>query len=190
MIRHVVDRLIPHVDEFVINCRSDQRTAIGDAVADAPQDIQFAIDPTPDQGPMAGIATGLSAIQRAPAAMIVACDMPFVEPSIVDVLFDSLGSADAVVPRIDGQWLETTHAVYRRKTMLAACRAALDANEDRIVHALDRLDVRILDEPAIEAHGSLESFENINTVDELEAAENRLADNGDDDTATRERSDT
>lgn len=176
MIRHVADRIAPLVDELVVNCREGQRDDIGAALAGVEPPCQFAMDPIPDLGPMAGIASGLSGLDRSPVAFVVACDMPFVDPDVVRLLFAGVEAVEAAVPRVQGTWLETTHAVYRREPMVAACRAAMEADEDRIVHALDRLEVNILDEHEIEDAGSLNSFRNINTREELAVAEEQLQD--------------
>lgn len=174
MIRHVVDRLDPIVDELVINCRADQRPDLAAALPGEAAPDRYAVDPEPDRGPMAGIATGLAALERAPVAIVVACDMPFVDRGVITFLFDSLGSADAVVPQVEGEWLETTHAVYRRDPMIAAAREGLAAGEERIVQALDRLEVRTVAADEVRGHGSLASFENVNTREELADAERRL----------------
>mgnify|MGYP000367843854 FL=1 len=86
MIRRVADRLGRVVDELVVNCREDQVEAIEAALSDHALDPRFALDEDPDQGPMAGIATGLAAVESEYAA-VVACDMPFVDPTFVGYLF-------------------------------------------------------------------------------------------------------
>ena len=171
LIEHVLERLNPVVSEVVINCRAEQQPHIQDAIAESGIAVTYAIDPTPDRGPLAGIATGLSAIQNAEAAFITACDMPLIEPALIETLFETLNDADAIVPRLDNQWLQTTHAVYRCQPMLAACEAALTAGDGRIVSAIDRLSVKIIDGETVQNYGTLDSFRNINTQAELEALE-------------------
>lgn len=170
MIRRVADRLHNIIDELVINCRAEQRQGIGGALNGYPLEVTYAIDEIPNRGPMAGIHTGLSALEYSRLSFVVACDMPFVDPPVVSHLFNHLGEADAAVPRVEGKWLETTHAVYRRDTMIDACQAALDADESRIVHALDRLDVQIVDVEDLPGPNPKSSFHNINTPVELEQA--------------------
>jgi molybdopterin-guanine dinucleotide biosynthesis protein A len=172
MIRRVVDRLAPLVDEVVINCRDDQVDAIGDAFSDAPFDPEFAIDRDPDEGPMAGIARGLEAVSAA-YAVVVACDMPFVDPRVVQYLFERAEGADAAIPRPD-EWFQTTQAVYRTEAMAPACRRALDRGDDRIVAPLADLDEVVVDADEIEAVGSLDTFENVNTPEEFAAARARI----------------
>lgn len=172
MIRRVVDRIDPVVDDLVVNCREEQVPAIRDALEGGP-DASFAVDPIPDRGPMAGIMTGLRA---APTeyAVVVACDMPFVDPGLVDHLFDRAAGHEAAVPRLDDQWFQTTQAVYRAEPMAEACERALERDERRIVEPLFELDYAVVDEEEVREYADLETFENVNTREEFEAAVERL----------------
>ncbi|WP_144905723.1 molybdenum cofactor guanylyltransferase [Halobellus captivus] len=172
MIRRVVDRLAPVVDEVVINCRADQVDAIETALAGLDFEPAFAVDRDPDAGPMAGIARGLEAVS-AEYTLVVACDMPFVDPEVVDLLFERARDHDAAVPRLD-EWFQTTQAVYRTEPMSRACRRALDRGASRIVAPLDDLDEVVVDADEIESVGSLDTFENVNTPEEFEAAKRRF----------------
>ena len=172
MIRRVVDRVVDVVDEVVINCRSDQVDPIAAAVASAPIDPAFAIDRETDGGPMAGIARGLEATDAA-YTLVVACDMPFVDPAFVEHLFERAAGRDAAVPRPD-EWYQTTQAVYRTEPMLAACRRALERDDHRILVPLEELDEAVIDGAEIERVASLETFENVNTREELRQAAERL----------------
>jgi len=172
LIRRVADRLVDVVDGLVINCRTDQVAAIADAMDGYDHDVAFAEDPEPDQGPMAGIRTGLDTVE-AEYAVVVACDMPFVEPALVEHLFERAAGHDAAVPRVE-EWYQTTQAVYHARSMVDACDRALDAGDRRIVAALDDLDVVVVDRSAVEALTTLDTFDNLNTREEFEAAKERL----------------
>ncbi|WP_073307637.1 molybdenum cofactor guanylyltransferase [Halobaculum gomorrense] len=197
MIRRVADRLADATDRLVVNCRADQRAAIADAMEGYPNPVRYAEDPEPDEGPMAGIRTALRGVEGwggtdAPA-FVVACDMPFVDPSLVDALFDRLaggadaertgerdgfgrGNADgdrlnAVVPRVEDQWFQTTHAAYRAGLMADACDAALERGDRKIIAPLFELDYAEVGADDLDALGVDDrTFENLNTVEELEAA--------------------
>jgi len=172
MVRRVVDRIGTVVDELVVNCREDQIEAIEAALSEATLGPTFAPDERPDQGPMAGIATGLAAVD-AEYALVVACDMPFVDPEFVAYLFERASGHDAAVPRPD-EWFQTTQAVYRADPMVAACEDALERGEGRIVEPLFELDYVVVDRKEIEARTTLETFENLNTREEFEAAAERF----------------
>ncbi|MFB6102451.1 MAG: molybdenum cofactor guanylyltransferase [Haloplanus sp.] len=172
MIRRVVDRVAPAVDTVVINCRSAQTPAIREALVGASVPVTFAEDDYPDEGPMAGMATGLRAVDGE-YAFVVACDMPFVEADFVAYLFDRAEGHDAAVPR-PKQWFETTHAVYRADAMADACEAALEAGEERIVAPLFDLDFVVIDGAEVREHGHRRTFENCNTREDFEDAARRL----------------
>lgn len=174
MIRRVADRLAAVVDGLVVNCRPDQVEAIDTALGGLEGDVRFATDPDPDEGPMAGIRTGLDAARGARAA-VVACDMPFVAPALLAHLFDRATGHDGAVPRLDDGWFQTTQAVYEADAMVAACDRALARGEGRIVAAFDDLDVAVVDEAEVRRHADLRTFENLNTREEFEAAAARLA---------------
>ncbi|WP_336360962.1 molybdenum cofactor guanylyltransferase [Haladaptatus sp. ZSTT2] len=173
MIRRVADRLVDEISELVVNCRSDQTAAMREAMAGYPHPVTFAEDEEPDEGPMAGIKTGLRGV-AAEYAIVVACDMPFVDAGLVSYLFERAAGHDAAVPKLDDGWYQTTHAVYRAQPMADACEAALAAGEHKIIAPLFELDYVIVDDERIHAHGSTESFENCNTREEFEAAAERL----------------
>ncbi|WP_248897879.1 molybdenum cofactor guanylyltransferase [Haloplanus halobius] len=172
MIRRVVDRIAPAVDGVVINCRPAQRAAITDALDGVSLPVAFAEDDYPDEGPMAGMATGLRAVETE-YAFVVACDMPFVDSDFVDYLFERAAGHDAAVPRPD-QWFETTHAVYRAAAMADACEAALEAGKERIVAPLFDLDFVVVDAEEVREHGHPRTFENCNTRQDFEDAARRL----------------
>jgi molybdopterin-guanine dinucleotide biosynthesis protein A len=182
LIKRVVDRIAGVVDEVVINCRQSQRDSITAALAESDTELQFAIDQTPDRGPMAGLARGLE-ITDATYTIAVGCDMPFIDPDFVEYLFDRIteGYADAVVPRVD-EWYQPTHAVYTTTPMYAACRRALNDDARQLIAPFEYLDIRTISEATINAHTTQQTFRNVNTPKELSMAASELT--ADDDTTT------
>jgi molybdopterin-guanine dinucleotide biosynthesis protein A len=187
--RRVADRLEPVVDELVVNCRPDQREAIDDALAGSALPRSFALDEESDQGPMAGIRNGLRAA-AGEHAVVVACDMPFVDPDAVRYLFDRCSGSiapppgnddvgeppyDAAVPRLGDGWYQTTQAVYRPEPMVDACDAALERGDRKILAPLEALSYAVVGETELEERTALSTFDNVNTREELEAAEARLS---------------
>jgi len=172
MIRRVADRITSVTDELVINCRGDQVSQIGKALIGVDTEPAYAEDPEPDKGPIAGIMTGLQTVQ-AEYAFVVACDMPFVDPSLAEFLFDRADGHDAAVPRT-GEWYQPTQAVYKTTAMADACEAALEGGDRRIVAALDDIDFAEIDGDEVERRSSSETFENLNTREEFEAAAKRF----------------
>jgi molybdopterin-guanine dinucleotide biosynthesis protein A len=170
LIRRVADRLLEATDELVVNCRADQRAAIEDALEGL--DPAFAIDDPPDRGPVAGIGTGLEAAETEYAA-VVSADLPFLDPDIVAYLFERAAGHDAAVPR-PGEWFEPLHAVYRAEPVAAACERTLEEENPRILEPLSRIDRVIVDRAELLEHGSLDSFEGVDTPEDVAWASERL----------------
>jgi len=169
MIRRVADRLVPEIDGLVVNCRSEQVGAIEDALRGYDHPVAFAEDRHPDEGPMAGIMTGLQAV-TGEYAVVVACDMPYVSPSFVAHLFERAAGHDAAVPRVEDGWYQTTQAVYRADAMAEACERALTRGEGKILAPLSELDWVVVDAAEIRQHATPETFRNVNTRADLRAA--------------------
>ena len=170
LIRRVADRLSAATDRLVVNCRADQRDAIADALDGL--DPTFAVDEVPDRGPVAGIEAGLGAVETE-YAMVVAADMPFLDPDIVAYLFERAAGRDAAVPR-PGEWFEPLHAVYKTAPSVVACTRALEVENPRIIEPLSTLDRVVVDRAELLEHGSLDSFESVDTPEDIEWAESRL----------------
>ena len=176
MIRRVADRLARVCEHLVVNCRADQRDAIGDALVGTAVPTAFAVDTEPDRGPVAGIRTGLRAVDTE-YAVVVACDMPFVDPDFVRYLFERAAGHDAAVARPD-EWYEPMQAVYRATAMADACEVALDAAEEReprILTPIETLDCVVVGNDEVAAHATSDTFDNLNTEAEFQAARERLA---------------
>jgi molybdopterin-guanine dinucleotide biosynthesis protein A len=172
LVRRVADRFGGVVDELVVNCRPDQRAAIEAALAGVDPAPRFAEDPEPDRGPMAGLMAGLRAVDSEYAAA-VACDMPFVAPGFLDYLFERAAGHDAAVPRPD-EWFEPMQAVYRAGPTAAACAAALERGDRRVIAPLEELDYVVVGPGEVAEHATAETFENLNTRAEFEAAAEQL----------------
>ncbi|MDG5818255.1 molybdenum cofactor guanylyltransferase [Natronococcus sp. A-GB7] len=172
MIRRVADRLATVCDELVVNCREDQREAIETAMADFPEPVTFAIDPEPDRGPLAGIAAGLETASREYAA-VVACDMPFVDPALLEALADRAEGRDGALVKLEDGWYQTTQAVYRTEPMARACANALEGEDGRILAAVEELDTVVVDEGELEGVSG-DTFESIDTREALREAAARF----------------
>ncbi|KAB1196846.1 MULTISPECIES: molybdenum cofactor guanylyltransferase [Haloferax] len=168
LVRRTAERVRMATAELVVNCREEQAADLNEACAGL--DPTMAIDSAPDTGPLGGIRTGLDATD-APLAVVVACDMPFVDPSLVEFLAAEAErrAADAVIPRLEDGWFQTTQAVYRTETVSAAAEVVLEDGGGRILDALDSLDVHTVG-PAELKRFDASTFENINTKEELDAA--------------------
>lgn len=126
-------------------------------------------DIIPDKGSLGGIYTALARATN-PAALVLACDMPFVNKALLRFMIAQLDQeTDIVVPRVDG-YPQAMHAIYR-KTCLAPIRAQLDENRLKIIRFYDQMRVTYLDEADYAPYDAeARSFTNLNTPAELERA--------------------
>ena len=98
-------------------------------------------DLRPGEGPLAGIEAALASPHAARWNLIVACDMPFLDPALLQRLFGEarLKTPDCVAITT-GRGVEPLCAVYGRG-FLEAARGALDAGRRKVRDALDGLQV-------------------------------------------------
>ncbi|MFB6069741.1 MAG: molybdenum cofactor guanylyltransferase [Halanaeroarchaeum sp.] len=177
MISRVLEAVGPVVDEVVVNAREDQREAIDAALSGGDTPYRYALDEVPDRGPLAGIATGLSATE-AEYSLVVACDMPLVDPAFVAHLFERAAGHDAAIPvqrRGGSDWPQPLQAVYRTTRMQAVARESLAEGLDSPLDAIERLGfvpVSIGEAPD-GVDGT--TLWNVNTREELRDVERRLA---------------
>jgi len=126
-------------------------------------------DLLPDKGALGGLYTAVHYAAQ-PRALVVACDMPFVNGPLLDHLVGLAADHDAVVPRLGGE-AEPFRAVYS-KVCEAAMRAALDAGKMRVISFFDSVRVRFVEDEEIERFDPQRvTFFNVNTPEELEQAE-------------------
>jgi molybdopterin-guanine dinucleotide biosynthesis protein A len=143
-------------------------------VLPAPDDAITVLDVHPDSGSLGGIFTGLT---EAPTdwALVVACDMPFLNVQLLTHMAGSREGADIVIPVLDG-WPEPTHAFYS-KTCLPPMKESLNNGRLKITDFFDSVTVKYLPQESIEAIDPERwSFFNVNTAVDLEKARARDAD--------------
>jgi molybdopterin-guanine dinucleotide biosynthesis protein A len=125
-------------------------------------------------GVLAGMAAGLEAAQHE-WSLLVACDMPFVQASLVRYMWSLREGSDVVVPRLE-VGLEPLHALYHRRC-LSALHDALAQKRRRVISFYEPLQVRYVDEGEIARFDPRRlSFFNINTPEDLVCAQELLAD--------------
>ena len=164
LLARVVDRISTVTEEVVVSCRQEQVEPFERALPSATVDA-FVVDRHSNAGPVAGIEAGLDAVSAEYAA-VVACDMPFVEPAVVEELFQCAEGVDAAVPESADGRLQPVQAVYRTGAMqVAASRTVPDGGG---VHdALDALDVATVPADSLPER----SLHNVNTRRDLAVAE-------------------
>ena len=166
LLQRTASALARVVDEIVIVRAPDQ--ALPPVAVAVP--IIEAVDPVEGEGPLVGIAAGLEAVSG-DAAIIVAVDMPFLEPALLRLLVERLRDGDHrwVVPVAEGRPQPLCSAIA--VTALPVVRAHIAAG-DRAPMAIGRdLNVlRLPEEQWSRADPQGRSFVNVNTPEEFEAA--------------------
>jgi molybdopterin-guanine dinucleotide biosynthesis protein A len=163
LIAYVADRMMSLTDDLII-------------ISPREQDLAFLGLPVyPDifagTGPLGGLYTGLY-YARYEFVAVIACDMPFASPALVQAQFEVMqkSSADVVLPVVDGK-AEPLHALYRRETCRQAVRTGLEAGMRRLVEWHASVRVQMMSEADIrKVDPLLLSFFNINTTEDLEKA--------------------
>lgn len=165
LISHTVAALAPVVDELVVNCRADQRDEFVAALdgfdsegrtpsgsgTQSGDDVRFAVDPVPDEGPVAGLRTGLR-VARGRYVAVVGCDQPFLRTPTVAVLFDRAeGGGDdgaggaapertaGAAPLVDGR-RQPLGVVYPTAAASRAAERTLAAGSGALRDVLARVD--------------------------------------------------
>ena len=136
----------------------------------AGQRVRILRDEYPDNGPLAGICTGLKAVE-AEYCPVVACDMPFLNPRLLTFLVDIAvhGKYEAVVPEVGGQ-LQYLHAVYAR-SMVLPIEEALIENRLALRTFLKGRNIKVITEvEATPFDPTLRFVFNINTREDLAEA--------------------
>lgn len=136
-----------------------------------PASVVILRDALPGQTPLIGILTGAKHLGKGYAA-VVACDTPFVDPQVLERLFEIAEGHDAAVPKWQDGGIEPLQAVYRVENVIPAAEEALRLgelrNDDMIKRFRDVVYVPVDDFRAIDSE--LLTLFNVNTPDELERA--------------------
>ncbi|MBI1886572.1 MAG: molybdenum cofactor guanylyltransferase [Chloroflexi bacterium] len=159
LLLHVLDTVRTVCDEVVVVVDR------ADRYADLELDARVATDRFPGRGPLGGVHAGLSAVES-PFALVVACDMPFLNLDLLRYMAGFPRHYEALVPVHRGRW-QPLHAIYAR-TCRSAAEAALVQGEQQVLDLLKRLRVRPvgLDElRPLDRYGF--SFFNVNEPEDL-----------------------
>ena len=149
------------VDEIVIVAKNEKQ--IGH-FAGLPAIVRCTWDKSPGLGPIGGISSGIEEVQGE-TVFISACDMPTISKPIVNYLFEHIGDYDAIIPEWENTDLEPLHAVYK----VAAVRKYVESHESLSLHDMvySLNTKRVSPEMFRDVDPDLESFRNVNTLDEL-----------------------
>jgi len=130
--------------------------------------IKVLTDFYPGKGPLGGIYTGLKA-SGTHFNLVVAADMPFLNPELLRYMLSLADSYDLIVPRV-GKLVEPLHAVYT-KSCLSPIERMITNNELHVSQLFSLVRVRYVETEEIEKFDPRHlSFFNINTEADLAKA--------------------
>lgn len=170
ILERLLENLFRVVDEVILSARdASQKEKLIPVIENFPdRQIRFCFDTLEDAGPLEGIRAGLLE-SKSEYSFVCAGDMPFVNPEVVDLLFEKAGGHDAALPRWDERMFEPLHAVYSRK-MLPEIEKAFERGKHSVLAPVFQMqDVVFVEVSEIrEIDPELRTFANINTVEDLE----------------------
>jgi molybdopterin-guanine dinucleotide biosynthesis protein A len=135
--------------------------------------VRYVPDERQGRGSLMGIYSGLKAVHR-PHALVVACDMPFLNLPLLRYMLTLIEDHDVVVPRV-GDFFEPLHAMYGRGC-LPMMGHLLDQGQRRILSVFAEVRVRYVSAAEIEPFDPQHrSFININTSEDWERVQELVA---------------
>lgn len=168
LLARTVDRISPVCKDVIIVTRREQLKSLAMVKLDA----RLVVDLFPDRGSLGGLYTGLKSATTS-HALVVACDMPFLNTTLLRHLVELSSGNDIVVPRYRGL-TEQLHAVYSVK-----CIPTIEQLFKRGLFQIQKLyDIhkpKFVESDVIAGFDpQFLSFFNINTESDLEQARNLL----------------
>ena len=139
LLEHTIDAVRPFASEMLV-------VVAPGASPPVPPDVVLVRDPSPFEGPLAGLLAGLG-VAREAIVLVTAGDMPELLPAVVEALLAGLDEID-----VDAAVLE--HAgrprplpmATRRDPALAATASLIDAAERRLGSLLEALATTVIAE--------------------------------------------
>ena len=113
-IERLIESLNRVVDEIILVARDPQQCKRFHEIPN----IQCISDVRTGIGPIGGLHAG-SLAAKGEFIFVSACDMPCINPAVIEYLFGRMEDYDAVIPCWNPDMLEPLHAVYKRTALLS-----------------------------------------------------------------------
>jgi molybdopterin-guanine dinucleotide biosynthesis protein A len=138
-------------------------------------DARVVRDLVPDCGSLGGLYTGLTQATT-PYIFVVACDMPFLNQTVIAQFTNRRATADIVIAKLDDR-LHPMHALYSKRC-LPALEQMIRGRQLKIQEIVSQSSLRVryvTEADLLTIDPSGRSFYNVNTMADLEAARSLLA---------------
>ncbi|MDD1702948.1 MAG: molybdenum cofactor guanylyltransferase [Methanoregula sp.] len=160
-IERLVDSLSGVVDEIVVVARNPAQCMRFQKF----QGLRCINDIRQGIGPIGGLHAG-SLEAKGDLIFVSACDMPFVDSSVVSFLFDAVGNYDAAIPQWNERMFEPLHAVYRRSALLGYLQSHDSLSMRSLFQTMNTRYIPVEELRVFDP--DLKTFTNINKLEELE----------------------
>lgn len=164
LIERIIARVAPIADEIIITTNDPPSYRF--------LGLPLFTDIHPERGALGGLHTALACASH-PLVAVLACDMPFASPKLIEFQKRILlkENVDVVIPG-GPEGLEPLHSLYRRETCLPACESAILADKWKLISWFPQVKVRTLQPEEIRPYDpSGLVFWNLNTPEEFHRAE-------------------
>jgi len=164
LVQRVAERLSSIADELIVTTNRPEEYAF--------LNLPLFPDLKPGRGALGGLYTAIASAKH-PIVAVVACDMPFASPPLLEVASNLLvrEEVDVVIPRSE-EGYEPLHALYRRETCLPAIESSIDADQWKVIAWFPQVKVRVLTPEEIRQYDPAGlAFWNVNTPEEFSKAE-------------------
>ena len=167
-VEHLASLLSALCPEVLLVARNEMSDKEYSSFPGARRPWRLVYDLAPDQGPLMGLYSGLLAASFA-HALVLAVDLPFVQPALLTWLRAFPLTDEVLVPRVQG-FPQVLLARYPR-SILPTIEECLRAGRRDPRALLEKASVRFLEEELLrEVDPELRSFVNINTPEEFRQA--------------------
>ncbi|WP_048193917.1 molybdenum cofactor guanylyltransferase [Methanococcoides methylutens] len=166
VLERTINMLDDVVDEVLVSVRDEKQEKEFESHARGKKMVP---DSYSDIGPLAGILEGFKAA-KGEYIFVTACDMPFIDPKVVEFMFQCAEGHDAAVPlRLDGS-MEPLCGVYRVAPLLPLIEKSIGSGKRFILAPVFELDdvIGVEMERIREVDPHLRTFININTFDDMD----------------------
>ena len=133
--------------------------------------LEIAVDLFPKGGALIGIYTGLFYASRS-SCFIAACDMPFLNPAVIDYMAGLGKNYDVVIPSLEDGY-HPIHALYSRRC-INYIENLIRKKNYKITDFFQKVRVREVTPTELKPlNPAMDSFLNINTPEDLEKIGNK-----------------
>lgn len=172
LLERVMGRLSKIGDEIILVVAADSPPVAWVSPQGGPA-AKVVIDHFPNKGALGGIYTGVAEAASF-QSLVVAGDMPFLNPGLLRLMIGLADGFDVVVPLVWGH-LEPLHAIYS-KNCLGPMERLMQRTDLKVIDFFAEVKVRTIPEEVVtELDPQLRSFFNINTEAHLAQARELVA---------------